>query len=393
MINFDLKPDRIKEKCRKWDYEIIQQNFGKVDKNYIPMWIADMDFIVPKEIREKFIQAIDRGVFGYTYCYEEFYNAVIDWQRDMHNVYVNKEEIILTYGTVSTLHYVVQAFYDEGDSIIINTPVYEPFDSSAKKQGVNVIYNKLDIIKNRYYINYDLLDNQINKYRPKLMFLCSPHNPSGRIWSYDELKKVAQICNDNNIILVVDEVHAEYVFEGEFKSILTLDKDLIKNVVLLTSPNKAFNLGGLKTSYAIIKNDYIREIFKNKLKQNSVTSPNVFGVIALITAYNECRYWIEDVRNYIRDNYIILEKWISKNKRLSMMKMESSFLVWLNIEKLGIDSSEVTKILARDYGLLVEDGKHFVDNGEKFIRINLGTQRENVEKMINKMECFIKKLE
>lgn len=392
MYDFNIKPDRVLEKCRKWDIDIIRSKFGNVDDNFVPMWIADMDFKIPTEIENKFIEAVKRGVFGYTYCYDEFYDAVINWQKDMHEVEVKKEEITLTYGTVSTIHYTIQAFCNEGDNIILNTPVYDPFESAAKKQGVNVIKNTLDLVDNRYYINFEKLEQQIKENNPKLMLFCTPHNPSGRIWSIEEIEKVAKICKENNVILVADEVHAEHIHFGKFESIFKLDDELLENIIVLTSPNKGFNLGGLKTSYSIVRNEKIRTIFKDKLTQNSITSPNVFGIIGLITAYDECREWLKEVNEYIKENYITVENFINeKLPMLKVMKMESSYLAWIDISELGISATELTNELALKTGVLVEDGSHFVADGENYIRLNLGTQKSNVCEALNRIESFINK--
>lgn len=391
MYNFDDKPDRVSEKCRKWDLNIIRDKFGDIREDFIPMWIADMDFKIPTEIENKFIEAVRRGVFGYTYCYDEFYDSVIGWQKNMHEVNVEKEWITLTYGTVSTLHYVVQAFCKKGDSIILNTPVYDPLNHQ-QKQGVNVICNTLDVVNDRYYINFDKLEVQIKENKPKLMMFCTPHNPSGRIWTIEEMTRVATICKENNVILVADEVHAEHIHYGKFNSILKIGKELLENVILLTSPNKGFNLGGLKTSYSIVINKDIRDKFRNKLKQNSITSPNVFGIIGLITAYNECHEWLSGVNEYIKSNYELLETWVNKYNKIKLMKMESSYLAWMDISGLGISASEFTDKLAIDTGVLLEDGSHFVKDGEKYVRINLGTQKENVIEALNRMDLFLKSL-
>lgn len=394
MYDFNIKPDRISEKCRKWDLGVIRDIFGDVNEDFIPLWIADMDFKAPAEIEQKFIEIVKRGVFGYTYCYEEFYNSVINWQSRIHGVQVNKDEITLSYGTVSTIHYVIQAFCKTGDSIILNTPVYSPFQSASKKQGVKVICNNLEVIDNRYYINFEILEKQIATYKPKLMFFCTPHNPSGRIWSLDEIKRVVKICKENNVIVVADEVHSEIINFGKFESILKLENNLLENVILLTSPNKGFNLGGLKTSYSIIKNKNIRDRFRKKLNQNSITSPNVFGIIGLITAYNECEDWLIELNKYIKSNYIMLENFIKeKLNRIKVMKMESSYLAWVDISKLGMDSTEFTKKLAIEKGVLIEDGANFVSYGNNYIRINLGTQRENVYHALIRIEDFINRLD
>ncbi len=261
-----------------------------------------------------------------------------------------------------------------------------------QKQGVNVICNTLDVVNDRYYINFDKLEVQIKENKPKLMMFCTPHNPSGRIWTIEEMTRVATICKENNVILVADEVHAEHIHYGKFNSILKIEKELLENVILLTSPNKGFNLGGLKTSYSIVINKDIRDKFRNKLKQNSITSPNVFGIIGLITAYNECHEWLSGVNEYIKSNYELLETWVNKYNKIKLMKMESSYLAWMNISGLGISASEFTDRLAIDTGVLLEDGSHFVKDGEKYVRINLGTQKENVIEALNRMDLFLKSL-
>lgn len=390
MIKFDFKPDRKKEKCRKWDYSLIKQKYGDIPKDFIPMWIADMDFKIPIKLEEKMIDTVKRGVFGYTYCYDEFYDAVINWQKDKHNVELEKEDIILTYGTVSTLHYVIQAFCKENDNIILNTPIYSPFEDCAKKQGVNIICNTLKNIDNRYYIDFEKLEDDIKKNKPKLMLFCSPHNPSGRIWTIEEITKVAKICKENNVILVSDEVHSEHIHIGKHYSMLSLEKDLIDNIIFLTSPNKAFNLGGLKTSYAIIKNKDLLKRFKMQLNKNSITSPNVFGILSLITVYNDCEDWLDGVNKYIYENYLLLKKYVDSNNLISIMDMESSYLPFIDIKNTNLTSKEFCFKLAQEEGVILEPGGNFVKDGDNFVRMNIGTQRDNVLKAIERLDNFFK---
>lgn len=388
MYNFDEIPDRVSERARKWDKTIIEKNFGPVPDDFIPMWIADMDFKMPPELGQVFHEVIARGVLGYTYCYEEFYTAVKNWQQDMHGVVVEKDWITLSYGTVSTIHYLIQSFCESGDCVLMNTPVYDPFASAVTKQGIKTIYNSLQVANGRYYINFEELKVQLEKYKPKLYLFCSPHNPSGRIWSVEEINAVEKLCRENNTILIVDEVHGEQIHYGEFYSALKLEIER-DNLILVTSPNKAFNLGGLKTSYSIIPNEKLRDVFRKKLAQNSVTSPNVFGIIALITAYEQCRPWLMEVNSYIRGNYELFESYIQeKIPKLKVMKMESSYLVWVDITETGLTSEEITNILARKAGILVENGVHFVKDGEGYIRINLGIQREKVLEALKRIEYW-----
>ncbi|MDF2634385.1 MAG: Cystathionine beta-lyase [Pelosinus sp.] len=386
MYHFDEIADRVSEKSRKWDRKIIENNFGLVSEDFIPMWIADMDFKMPPELEQAFHAAISRGVLGYTYCYEEFYEAVIKWQSDMHHVTVEKEWVTLSYGTVSTIHYVIQAFCKSGDCVLMNTPVYDPFDSAAEKQEVRRIYNSLKLVEGRYYIDFETLRSQLEKYKPKVYLFCSPHNPSGRIWSLEEMTEVARLCKEHNTILIADEVHGEHIHYGEFHSALKLNEEY-ENLILVTSPNKGFNLGGLKTSYSIIPNEHIRNRFRKKLEQNSITSPNVFGIIGIITAYKKCRPWLAEVNRYIRGNYEFFQSYIEKNiPKLQVMKMESSYLAWVDIKKTGLTSGEITNLLALKAGVLVENGDHFVKDGEGYIRVNLGTQKYRVLEALKRME-------
>ena len=374
---FDELADRISDKCRKWDMKVIESRFGPVPADSIPMWIADMDFKSPLAVARKFSEIISWGTFSYTHCIDDFYEAVINFQARHHKVAVEREWITLSYGTVSTLHYTVQAFCQPGDSIIMNTPVYDPFAKAAERQGVKVVANPLALNKGRYRIDLAKLEEQIISHKPKIYFLCSPHNPSGRIWSQAELEAVADICLRHQVLMMVDEVHAEHIIHGEFVSFLALEERYCNNMMLMSSPNKAFNLGGLKTSYSIIPNPQIRNRFRARLEQNSITSPNVFGLWGIITAYNECDEWLADLNLYLRENYALLARYFRENlPDFQVMPMDASYLVWVNTKGSGMSASEVTHRWAVEAGVIIEDGSHYVSDGEEYVRINIGTSRQ-----------------
>ncbi|MFQ2059192.1 MalY/PatB family protein [Aeromonas veronii] len=374
---FDELADRISDKCRKWDMKVIESRFGPVPADSIPMWIADMDFKSPPAVARKFSEIISWGTFSYTHCIDDFYEAVINFQARHHKVAVEREWITLSYGTVSTLHYTVQAFCQPGDSIIMNTPVYDPFAKAAERQGVKVVANPLALNKGRYRIDLAKLEEQIISHKPKIYFLCSPHNPSGRIWSQAELEAVADICLRHQVLMMVDEVHAEHIIHGEFISFLALEERYRNNMMLMSSPNKAFNLGGLKTSYSIIPNPQIRSRFRARLERNSITSPNVFGLWGIITAYNECDEWLAELNLYLRENYALLARYFGDNlPDFQVMPMDASYLVWVNTKGSGMSASEVTRRWAVEAGVIIEDGSHYVSDGEEYVRINIGTSRQ-----------------
>ncbi len=389
MTDFDLFPDRYAEKCRKWDRAKIEEHFGPVGDDYIPMWIADMDFRASEPLLNRLHQAVDIGVFGYTYVYEEFYDAVIRYFERHHHASPKKEWLTLCYGTVSTLHYTVQAFCQKGDSVMLSTPVYDPFARAAAAFGAQVIENELVVENNRYRMDFKKMEEQLKQYRPKLYLLCNPHNPSGRIWSREELITLISLCRKYGTIVVADEVHSGLIFDGVYTSTVETG-EFFQNVILLSSPNKQYNLGGLKTSYAIIENDELRKTFRSRLTKNSITSPTVFGIIALIACYNEGEEYTRALMGYLGENYRYARESIgTRITRLSCMEMESSYLLWVNIQKTGMDSDTFTHRLAKETGVLVESGNNFVGNGEGYIRINLGTQFRNVKEAFARMEKFV----
>ncbi|WP_081259641.1 MalY/PatB family protein [Streptobacillus moniliformis] len=377
--NFDTKVDSKFDLRRKWDRDLIEKKFNvKLPKEFIPLWIADMDFLLPEKLSKILKEYIAHGSLGYTSLTPDFYNSIINWQKRRHNVEVKKEWINIGYGTVSTLHLLNKVYLNKGEYILINTPSYEPFYNSTINSGNKVIFSPLKEEGNRYFLDYEDIEEKIKKYSPKLFIFCNPHNPSGRIWEKEEIEKLASLCLKYNVILVSDEVHSEITFEKKHASTLSLDEKYLQNLIFLSSPNKAFNLGGLKTSYSIIPNKNLREKLEIKMKENSITSPNILGLVSMINAYNLCEDWLDDLSKYIYQNYIFVKEKLEKN--YSIFSMESSYLLWIKVE----NGEKLTKELAQK-GILVESGTHFVANGEKFIRINLGIPRKYLEESIKKM--------
>lgn len=387
MFDFDTLIERKSDKCRKWDHQFVCSRFGAVPEDFVPLWIADMDFTSPPAVIEGFQRIVQHGTFGYTYCFDEFYDAVIGFQRDRHHVDVERDWITLTYGTVSTLHYMVQAFCQTGDSVMMNTPVYDPFAMATQRQGVRVLANPLKVEDNRYHLDFALIEDQLKSHRPKLWFFCSPHNPSGRIWTANEIRQVSDLCQRYGVILVVDEVHAEHLLEGEFTSCLASGCAALDNLILLTSPNKAFNLGGLKTSYSIIPDQALRQRFRQQLEKNSITSPNIFGVWGITLAYQHGRPWLDALNVYLRSNANWLKDSLQQHfPDWKMMVPESSYLAWIDVSESGRTATEWVNHFARHAGVIIEDGSHYVQDGERYIRINFGTQRYWLEQALERMQ-------
>ena len=384
--DFDTIADRTIDNARKWDKNIVNSKFPGISEDFIPLWIADMDFKAAPEIREALENMSENGAYGYTYSTDKWYQSVIDWQGKKHGNKVQKEWITLGYGTVPNMHCLVQTLTQPDDSIIMSTPVYGPFAYAAEHNDRKVITVPLIIKDDNYYLDFEKLEQEMKTKKPKIMMFCSPHNPSGRIWSYDELLKIAQLCFDNNVVMVSDEVHSEHIMEGKFVSALQLPEKYLQNLVMFTSPNKAFNLGGLKLSYSIIPNKDLREALRKQYQRNSVTSPNVPGQIAMITAYNDCGEWLVQCESYIKENLEFFEARLKRDfPEWKMMKMESSYLPWVDVSQSGFDMHTIAKNMALNAGVVIGIGDDYVADADDFLRFNLGTSRAIIEESMDRM--------
>lgn len=376
MYDFESLPDRRQDKSRKWDRTLLQERFPNLPADYIPMWIADMDYRLAPEILEALQEIIDIGTLGYTYTYDAFYQAVMDWQSRRHKVPLSQEDITLLYGTVSAIHNILQCFCTRSKRVIMNTPVYDPFALAAERNQIEVLKNPLQVVDNRYTIDFSLLEQQMKEERPDVYLFCSPHNPSGRIWSRQELEKVYGLCRKYQVLLVVDEVHSEQILFGEHTSAGALGDEVREQVIVLTSPNKGFNFGGLKTSYALIWNPELRAVFGRQLARNSITSPNPFGIAAVVAAYNHSEKWLDAVTAYLRENYLLTKAVLERDfSDWKLMTMEASYLCWVDVSNGKLPSEKLVPYLVDKSGVILEDGSHYVANGEDYIRMNIGTSR------------------
>lgn len=385
-FNFDQMADRTIDHCRKWDKKLVQAKYPGTPDDFIPLWIADMDFVSAPCINEAFRTLADNGAYGYTYSYDEFYEAVIDWHKRRHHNHVEREWITLGYGTVSTMHYLYQAFCQPNEKVIMNTPVYDPFGYAAEHNGIQTVKNTLRYEDGQYFIDFDLLEKQLKEERPRVFLFCSPHNPAGRIWTLAEITQVAALCKEYGTLFVVDEVHSEIILSGEFVSAMQLPQEYHDNLIVLTSPNKGFNLGGLKTSYSIIPDAKIRSVFRHRMEMNSITSPNLFGVVGIVAAYTEGEEWLDAMTDYIRENYQMTKTYLAEHfPQWHLMEMEASYLPWVDISETGHGAMELTKHMAKEAGVIIEPGTNYVADGERFIRLNLGTTKAILKEALERM--------
>ncbi len=390
--DFDKVINRKESHCRKWSNKVLKDKFD-LDETAIPMDLADIDFECSPAIKSAIVNRASVGDYSYTFVEDEFYESAVNWNKRRFNIDIEKAWIKLTFGTVSTLHYIVQAYTKEGEGVLINTPAYDPFAEAVENNNRKLYCSSLRLIDNRYYLDFDDIEAKMKDGNIKVYIFCSPQNPSGRIWTKDELYKLSELCLKYNVLLVSDEIHRDVVFKGhEFISLWNAHPDIHNNSLICISPNKGFNLGGLKTSYVIAKNKEVREILLGQLKRNSITSPNVFAIPAITAAYNDSEEWLDEMTKYVEGNFEIVYDFFEKNiPKAKVMKSDSSFLAWIDVRELFEDEEEANKFFKAAKVTMVV-GSYFVKDGEGFIRLNIGCPRATLNEALNRIKETYKKL-
>ncbi|MGT2950122.1 aminotransferase [Streptococcus cuniculi] len=375
VYDFDKRIDRRLGNSRKWNPQQIAMKFG-LGEGVIPLDLADMDVAVAEPIRQALVERAMVADYSYTFVPDEFYRAVIDWNQRRFQHTIEKDWIKLTFGTVSTLHYLVQAFSREGEAVMINTPAYAPFAEAVIHNDRKLLMSSLVNKENRYYFDLEDMERKFQTEDVKLYILCSPQNPSGRVWTREELYQVAELCIRYNVLLVCDEIHRDILFDStSFTTIANAHPDIMEHCILCLSPNKAFNLGGLKTSYVVIQNPVIRQRFYQQLEANSITSPHVFAVPAIIAAYTQCEDWLDQLIDYIQENMRLLHECFEEIPEAVIMPAESSFLAWIDVRQLFQNEAEMTAFF-KEANLTMVPGSYFVKDGEGFVRLCVALPRD-----------------
>lgn len=390
--NFDKVLNRKEGNCRKWSNHVIKEKFG-LGEDAIPMDLADIDFECSPAIKDAIAKRASVGDYSYTFVSDDFYDAVIDWNKRRFDVEIEKEWIKLTFGTVSTLHYIVQAYTKEGEGVLINTPAYDPFAEAVENNNRKLYCSPLKLVDNRYYLDFEDMEEQMKTQNIKILIFCSPQNPSGRIWTKEELHKLSELCLKYNVLLVCDEIHRDIVFDRKsFTSLWNAHPTICENSIVCVSPNKGFNLGGLKTSYVVIKNPEVREVLLKRLKSNSITSPNVFAVPAIVAAYNESEEWLDEMTAYVAENFEIVYKFFEENMpKAKVMKSESSFLAWIDVRDVFKNEDEMREFFIKA-NLTMVVGSYFVKDGEGFVRINIGCPKSILIEALNRIKNTYKEI-
>ncbi len=388
--NFDEKVERFNTNSLKWD---LTERSHK-DKDIIPLWVADMDFKVPDEVVSAIKDRADHGIFGYTMRSREGYQAVIAWMKKRYNWDVEREWIKFAPGVVPGLNLIVGAFTKPGDEVIIQTPVYHPFYSIIKNSGCQIVENPLKVVKGRYEMDFDNLKSVITK-KTKMIILCSPHNPVGRVWTKEELTQLGNIALENNILVVADEIHGDLVFKPNVQTAYaSISEEFANKCIICTAPNKTFNIAGLQTANIIIKNKKLRTLYEVQLEKSCIEGPNVLGDIAQAAAYTYGEEWYQEVMEYLNENIeYTLNFFKTRIPKIKFYKPEGTYMLWLDCSALHMNNEHLNEFFLKKCKVWLNNGTTFGKGGENFMRLNIATSRSTLKEAYERIEREINAIE
>ncbi len=380
--NFDEIIDRRNTNCEKYDGRL--HFFGKED--VLPLWVADMDFRTPGFITEAIQRRAQHEIYGYTFRPDSYNEAIVHWLKIRHDWEIQKEWIHFSPGVVPALALSVMCFSGPGDSVIVQPPVYFPFFSAIKNSDREIIENPLKLQNGRYCMDYSDLEKKIQA-DTKMLLLCNPHNPGGMAWTRDELQKIGEICLDNNIIVVSDEIHSDLAFKGhKHIPFASVSEEFAMNSITCMAPSKTFNVAGLSTSFLVMPNREIYDKYDNLMQGTHLSGGNLFGAVALETAYCNGAEWVDRMMEYVQGNYYFLERFLDENiPRIVPMKPEATYLVWLDFSAFGMKDAEINDRLVQA-GVGLNRGIQFGRQGKGFMRLNLGCPRSVIKEALERIK-------
>lgn len=389
--NFDEIIDRTAVPTLKYDSGTMQEIFG-TDKLW-PSWVADMDFKASAEINEALQQRLNHGVFGYEINCEEISEAIRQWFLKRHGWSFAIEQLIFTPRTLNSLAMLINLFSDEGDGVIIQPPVFYDFKLIINSNKRKIIKNALKLEDGRYIIDFDDLQAKAADPRNKLLILCNPHNPVGRVWTRNELQKISAICIKHGVFIISDEIHGDITYEGRYTSLASLSEEAAINAAVCISPIKSFNLAGVGNSMIVIADEEKRNICTSWYDRMQINKNNVFTNAAMMAAYTKGEPWLDKFIVYLKGNIEELRNRLGNNlPQVKLIEPDGTYLVWLDFRELGLGAKQLETFLSKDAKMAVNPGHWFGREGVGFARINIACPRSVMQSGITQLEHAIENL-
>lgn len=386
--DFDRIVERRGTNCLKYDFA---SERGK-GEDVLPLWVADMDFQTAPEILEQLKHAVEHGIYGYSEPKDGYFRAVQHWYDEHFGWHVEKSWLVKTPGVVFALAMAIKAFTKEGDAVLLQQPMYYPFSEVIRDNDRVLINSPLQLVEGHYEIDFEDLEEKIQDNGVKLFLLCSPHNPVGRVWQEWELRKLGDICLRHGVLVVSDEIHSDFTYEGHVHHVFAnLSPEISDITVTCTAPSKTFNLAGLQVSNIFISNEKLRKQFKKAVDAAGYSQLNLMGLVACQTAYEKGEPWFKALKAYLAENLEFVRVYLKEHlPQISLVEPEGTYLIWLDFRRLGLTESQREDLIVNKAHLWLDSGAMFGPDGEGFERINIACPRAVLQKALEQLEKALK---
>ncbi len=383
-LDFDTIVDRRNTGSLKYDFAVERG----MPADVLPLWVADMDFKTSSYVQEALQKQVEHGIWGYSEPLAGYFSSVQGWIKRHHDWEVKEEWLVKTPGIVFALAMAVRAFTNPGDAVLIQSPVYYPFSEVIRDNGRRVVSSDLQYgTDHRYQMNFEDFETKIVEEKIKLFFLCNPHNPVGRVWTKEELERLGDICAKHQVLVVSDEIHADFAFVGKHQVFAAVKKEYEDFTITCTSPSKTFNLAGLQISNLFIPNKALRAAFKKELDAAGYSQLNVMGLVACQAAYENGEIWYQTMHAYVKENIAFVKSYVEENlPGVEMAEHEGTYLVWLDFRGLGFSTKELEDFIINRAKLWLDSGKIFGDSGKGFQRINTACPRKVLQQALEQIK-------
>ena len=387
-FDFNTITDRHNTNSIKTDFAVLR---GKPE-DVLPLWVADMDFPTAPCILEALHKKVDHGIFGYSCIDQNYFESVKNWMKTEHNFEIERKWIVTTPGVVFAIACAIKAFTKENEAVIIQTPVYYPFKNMIDLNNRKCVTSSLIEKNGKYQIDFEDFEIKIKQNNVRLFILCSPHNPVGRVWTKDELSRLAEICEKHNVIVFADEIHNDFILPGHTHTVFsTISQYAAQNSIVSTSASKTFNLAGLQFSTNFIQNPVLKKKFHDERNKIGYDEPSIMGLVAAQAAYQNGKSWLTALKNHLQENLDFLRNWLKTNlPKVRLIEPEGTFLLWLDFSAYNFSDKELDEIIVHKAKVWLDRGTMFGFEGNNFQRINIATPRpllqEALERIKNPLE-------
>lgn len=389
-FNFDEIIDRTNTNSLKYDFAAER---GK-PADVLPLWVADMDLKAPAKVLEALEKAVQHGIFGYSDTKQSYFDALQNWFASRFDWNIQSDWLVKTPGVVYAIAMAIRSLTNEGDSVIIQQPVYYPFHQMVVKNNRKLINSPLVYKGGSYQIDFHDFETKIVENNVKMFILCSPHNPVGRVWTKDELITLGDICLKHNVVVVSDEIHADFVYEGNRHMIFANVKpEYLQNTITCTAPSKTFNLAGLQVSNIFIANPDIRKKFQAEMNKSGYSELNTLGLIACQAAYEHGGEWLDELKKYLAGNLAFIRDFVKQRlPKIHLVEPQGTYLVWLDFTELGLTEEQREHLIVNKAKLWLDSGVMFGKDGEGFERVNIACPCATLQKAFEQLERAVKDL-